>query len=318
MSSSQFSNQNIAIVDLGTNTFHLLITKILPGHSFSIIERLQIPVKIGEGMKNNKISEEAITRGLEAIQEIKELMDGYEIAKIKAVGTSALRSSINAKDFLKKANKILGSEIEVISGDREATLIYYGVRWAVGMWEEPAMIIDIGGGSVEFIIANKYKIFWKQSFDVGASRLIQKFPHPFPINEALKTEIENYLRRQLKPLFEICKKYKLHALIGASGSFETYTLLEIHYFLFLDIDRLPLMHPIQMDNYAEIRDMILGATKEQLYGMKGMAAFRIEMMVVSTILKDLILRETGINKLYYSDYALKEGVLWETLKETND
>ncbi|MFA6945692.1 MAG: exopolyphosphatase, partial [Pedobacter sp.] len=107
----------------------------------------------------------------------------YHVKQIRAVATSALRTASNGEEFLAKVSSETGIEAEIIGGDREAALIYQGVHGAINMTEEKCLIMDIGGGSVEFIICNKEKIFWKMSYDIGVARLIEHFFNSDPISE---------------------------------------------------------------------------------------------------------------------------------------
>jgi len=115
--------------------------------------------------------------------------------------------------------------------------------------ESPSLIVDIGDGIVEFIIANKDQIYWKQSFEIGAARLIERFPHNFLIQQSERESIERYQEETLQTLFEQIHQYLPNSIIGASGFFETYTSLELKYFLDIQPYQLPIVHPIQPSNF---------------------------------------------------------------------
>jgi len=310
------NNRKIAIIDFGTNTFHLLMATILNKEDFIIDETLQIPVKLGEGGINNRfITRRAYQRGIEATQKIADKIQESKITQIRAVGTSMMRNATNSIEFKSDLEDIIGTEIEVINGNREAQLIYYGVRWAVGLWNEPAVIVDIGGGSVEFIIADSMKIYWKKSFEIGAARLIEMFPHNFPVEQESIEDIRAYLNSTLQEVISKLKEYDVKYLVGSSGSFETYTQIEINEYLDIHFDELPLMHPINLSHFEAIKNRILTGTKEEVSKIPGMAAFRVNMIVVSTLLTDYLLKEGDIENLYYSDYAVKQGLLWEYIQK---
>src|ERR1035437_880171 len=166
----------IAIIDLGTNTFNIFIAEILPDKTFQKLYKSKISVKLGEGgINKNHIEEKPFTRGIRALKKHKRTIERLGAEKILAFATAAIRGATNGKDFILAAKKMTGIDVHIISGEREAELIYYGVRSAVKMNHMPSLIMDIGGGSTEFIIANKNEIFWKQSFLLGVARLIEKF-----------------------------------------------------------------------------------------------------------------------------------------------
>ncbi len=308
-----------AIVDLGTNTFHVLIAAKAGNNETNILLTKKIPVKIGEGgINQGYISPQAFERGLEACKAFETLIRDYGANHVKVLGTSAIRNASNSSEFVDSIEAIFNTSIQIIDGDKEAELIYYGVRWAIGMWNNPSLIMDIGGGSVEFIIANQHQIYWKASFEVGAARLIEKFPHHFPIQEEEQQAIEHYLDKYLGPLFDEIQHYQIKSIIGASGSFETYTSIELQTFLGTNADPLPTMHRFGKANFEQIRSMIFNSNKEDLEQMPGMQSFRVDMINAATTLIDLILTKTGIDHIYYSGYAVKEGILWELVNENKD
>ena len=161
-----------AIIDLGTNTFHLLIAEVRNG-LINEYFKLQIPVKLGKGgIGDNLITEDAFKRGLTALSEFRKYIDQFEIKEVHAFATSAVRSAKNGDEFIFKAKKYYQIEINAICGDDEAALIYEGVKHSFNLPEENILVMDIGGGSVEFIIGQKEDIFWKHSFNIGAARLV--------------------------------------------------------------------------------------------------------------------------------------------------
>src|SRR6478609_408551 len=140
-----------AIIDLGTNTFHLLIAEVING---IIVEhkKLQIPVKIGEGGINKKtIAPPAFHRGLDALNVFRKTLNEFGIGAVIAHGTSAIRDAQNGGDFITEAHKQVNIQITMLSGEEEAELIYNGVKHAFPLPENNVLVMDIGGGSVEFV-----------------------------------------------------------------------------------------------------------------------------------------------------------------------
>ena len=197
----------LAIIDCGTNTFHLLIVEAKANGKFKIIFKTKAVVKLGEaGITKRFISAAPFERGLSALKSFAVKIKEYQAEQIYAFATAALRKAKNGKEFIALAEKQTRIKIELISGSREAELIYYGVREAVNMQEQTSLIVDIGGGSTEFIIANQRKIFWKHSYELGAALLLEKFKPSDPITESELGEIHTYLQQTLVPLFTACKK----------------------------------------------------------------------------------------------------------------
>ena len=309
----------IAIIDLGTNTFHLLIATYTSPDDFQILNREQVPVKIGEGgINEGHLTAEAYQRGMQTLQDLKAIMEHYQVENTRILATSALRNADNAMDFLRDTEALFRSRVEIIDGDEEATLIYKGVRLAVGLWANPSLILDIGGGSVEFIIGDQQQLYWKKSLEIGAARLIARFPHDFPMTNEQRQEIRDYLEQALNPLFTALTPYNLTTLVGASGFFETFINLDRHQRSENPDPEYPLYYDLCFESFNQLKTRILNSTKDELYNMPGMEAFRVEMMGVSTLLVELLLEKTGIEKIFYSNYAMKEGVLAEQLAIDNE
>jgi len=304
----------IAIIDLGTNTFNILLVQVSDDKTCKPIYQTKMPVKLGEGGINSGfIAEIPFQRGIDALIKYNQIISDYKIDKVLAFATSAIRSASNGNDFVKVAKEKAGIEISVISGDREAELIYYGVRSAVSMTNETSLIIDIGGGSTEFIIGNKEKIFWKQSFLLGAARLLEMFNPSDPIKEDEIEVVKGYLRKELKPLFDAVNKYPIQELIGSSGSFDSLAEMIAHRFYTPDILDNKTEYEFKLNDCIAIYDLILKSTKAERLAMKGLVQMRVDMMVISSILVHFVVAEFEIQKMRLSTYSLKEGVLYEFL-----
>ncbi len=304
----------IAIIDLGTNTFNILIVKINHAKSFAHLYQSKISVKLGEGgINKNYIEPLPFERGIEALKTYKETMERFYVEKVYAFATSAIRSASNGKEFLAKAKEETGIDVTMISGDKEAELIYYGVRNAVKLTEETSLIIDIGGGSTEFIIANKKEIFWKQSFLLGAARLLEMFNPSDRITDIEHKAIVNYLSGELKPLLEAVKKYPITELIGSSGSFDSLAEMIVHKFYTPKILKNKTEYVFEINDFKHIYEMIIKSNKEERLNMKGLIEMRVDMIVISSIIVDFIIESFSITKMRLSTYALKEGMLDEIM-----
>lgn len=305
----------IAVIDLGTNTFNLLIVKVNSDKSYSPIFQTKTSVKLAEGgMNNGFIADAAFNRGIEAFKAHVASIKKYKADKIYALATSAIRSTTNGLAFVEKAKNETGIDIQIISGDREAELIYYGVRSAVEMTNDASLIIDIGGGSTEFVIANKNQIFWKQSFLLGAARLLEMFPSSDPIIDSEIEVFTNHLTKELQPLFEAIKKYPVKELLGSSGSFDSLAEMIAHRFYTPEILDDKTEFTFDLEQCEEMYNCILKSTNAERLKMKGLIAMRVDMIVVSSIIVNFVIRSFKIEKMRLSTYSLKEGVLHEVLK----
>ncbi len=305
----------IAILDLGTNTFHCLIARVENDGSVKKLFKRKIAVKLGQGGINKKIiTEDAAARGLRALGEFWNELKKYNPDHTEIIGTAAFREASNAADFIAEAKKITGTEIRVISGEKEAELIYMGVRKAVELGKENSLIMDIGGGSTEFIIANEEKIFWRQSFMLGAGLMLEHFIPSDPIKESEIIGIEQYLKENLLPLFHALKEYKPEALIGSSGSFDTFAEIIAHRYFTPALLKGKTTFDFDMNQFGEIYRQLLESTHATRLRTKGLIPMRADMIVIAGIFVNFIMRESGIKKMRLSTYALKEGLLWRTIE----
>jgi exopolyphosphatase/guanosine-5'-triphosphate,3'-diphosphate pyrophosphatase len=239
----------------------------------------------------------------------------HNVEKTYAFATSAIRSARNGDQFVKLAKQRCGIDVEIINGEREAELIYYGVKQAVRLTEEKVLILDIGGGSNEFIIADKDTISWKKSYPLGVARLLSKFKPSDPISIEEIEFISNYLEERLSDLFEEFKKHKITTLIGASGSFETITSMiradDPNFESGTSLS--PESNLIDLTDFENLYQKLINSTLKERKQMKGLESMRLEMIVVATLVVKFILQKLKLREMIQSNFALKEGVVYELL-----
>lgn len=302
----------LAVLDLGTNTFHLLIVERDATGRPRVLAKYKIYVKLAEE-SIGRIGEAAFARGLAALRTFKAELDanGVPPANTRAVGTAALRTAENAPEFLEQAAETLAIRPEIIPGDREAALIHKGVRQAVPF---PAgrrvLIMDIGGGSVEFIIADREQVFWQKSFPVGVAVLWRKFHHHDPIASEEVQNIENHLKTTLADLWQALAQFPCPTLVGASGTFDVIDL-----FLLDPAEKPALYGYIPAMDFYPLYKILLRSTLAERRAMPNMPEERAEMLVAALVLIRLVLEKAGIGEIYTSVYAMKEGLLAEMLNQ---
>lgn len=306
----------ISVIDLGTNTFNLLIVETNGDQPYKIIYNNKLPVKLGKsGIDKKEIRPDAITRGLNAIERHLQTIREYNAERIFAFATSAVRSARNGEQFVKMIRQRFDLEVEIINGDREAELIYYGVKQAVKLGSEKVLILDIGGGSNEFIIADQENIYWKKSYPLGIARLLAKFKPSDPISIEEIEFISNYLEERLSDLFEEFKKHKINTLIGASGSFETIVAMiradDPNFES--ETGTVPESVNIDLTDFENLYQKLINSTLKERKQMKGLESMRLEMIVVATLIVKFILQKLKLQLLMQSNFALKEGVIYELL-----
>lgn len=308
--------KRVTILDLGTNTFHLLIADIGAGKLPAMIFQETIAVKLGEGgITEGRIIKSAFKRGITALKKFKDTIQHYRSDQVKAVATSAIRSATNGAEFIEKVKSETGISLEVINGDQEAELIYRGVSAGVKMDNDITLIMDIGGGSVEFIICNDQQIFWKKSYPIGAARLMALFHHSDPISEKDTEALHHYLEHSLTDLEQQLTLYKPAMLIGSAGAFETFAELADPKF-HLEANTFEKSEfIIELEQFRKIAYKLLKSTHKEREQMPAIIPVRVDMIIVATLLTKYILDRTSVKSLKLSTYSLKEGILFDLLKE---
>jgi len=302
-------HSKLGVIDIGTNTFHLLIVNWdTQKDTFSQILRKRVFVKLGTA-NLGFIDAKAYQRGLVTLKEFKILLLENNCEKYFAFGTSAIRNASNADLFCQDVMETTGIEIQKISGNREAELIYKGIQLSFPFDNTPSMIMDIGGGSVEFIIANQERVFYAASFKIGVGVLSKKFHTIDPIPSDKIASLKEFLNNELAPL---CEKLKVHMpqiLIGASGTFDVLESI---------LPRHPLSSTaniLDTSNLLAFSIDVMAKTIEQRKKIEGIPDTRADLIVVALILINFVLEKHTFDQLVVSKYSMKEGMLSEMMNE---
>lgn len=296
-------------MDLGTNTFHLLIVE---GdlHNYHEIVHITEAVKLGEGgINKGHILPEAFQRGVNTMQRFHELIEANNATNVRAIATSALRSASNGKDFIKEVEAQTRIAIEIINGEQEAGFIYNGVKLSGCLSAKNSLIMDIGGGSVEFILGNTDNIIWKQSFEVGAARLMDRFHHTDPIPPASIEALNLYLEDSLNDLFIATADAEIDTLVGSSGSFETFAgLIETEKAKPFDLKSIQ-HYDFDEEDLLTITNKLIFSIHKERAGNPGIIPVRVDMIVAASLVTRFIMHALDIHKVSMCTNSLKEGVL---------
>ncbi|MDN3546878.1 Ppx/GppA phosphatase family protein [Mucilaginibacter aquaedulcis] len=306
-------SKRVAVMDLGTNTFHLLIAEGTVNDYHEIIHYHEA-VKLGEGgINKGYIIPEAFERGLNTMQTFQEQINTHQVQAVRAIATSALRSASNGADFIDQVKNKAGISIEIINGEQEAGFIYEGVKISGCLSAKNSLIMDIGGGSVEFILGNAEHIIWKQSFEIGAARLMDLFHRTDPIPPASIEALDLYLEDHLADLFKAVSGYHVDTLIGSSGAFETFAELA-------EIEKGHSFNLKTTKNYSfDHNELLIETNKlvqsshQQRAGNKSIIPVRVDMIVVASLITRFIVQKLSITNVLMCSNSLKEGVLAEML-----
>jgi exopolyphosphatase/guanosine-5'-triphosphate,3'-diphosphate pyrophosphatase len=286
---------------MGTNTFNLLIARVINGRIEQLLSTKEgVALGMG-GITKNSITIEAEQRAMECLKKYKHYCQKWEVEHLHLVGTSSVRNATNANTFIEKVEKLMNEKVNVIDGKEEARYIYKGVAYSYD-FSVPATIMDIGGGSTEFIFANQKGIDKIESFEIGVSRAFQLFGQPQQLDKSTVQNIEKYFEENAG---EFLQRIHCSTLIGASGSFES--LYEI-------IHKLPF--PKSLDtievNIQQLQDVLnqmLFSSETEREKNTYILPIRRKMMHITAVKIAWVIRKLNTKRLFISPCSIKEGVL---------
>lgn len=297
-----------AAIDIGTNSMRLLLAEL---EGIKIVDRKKEinTTRIGQSVdQEGIISQEGIERNLEAFEAFVQKAKEYGAEAIFAIATSAVRDAKNGKEFVQAAFEKTGVEIQVISGKKEAEIGYKGVLMGLRDTTLETMVIDIGGGSTEFILGSGENLKEIISEDVGAVRMTERVGEDeAKLHQAIETTIENTLQR--------LKGKELQQLIGIGGTITSLGALH---------QQLEPYDPEKVHNYSlkiedieDIKNQLLQLTLEERKKLKGLHPKRADIIIAGVMILLVIMKKLGIPKITVSEYDNLEGLLYHQLQSTN-
>lgn len=305
----------LAAVDIGTNSFHLVIAEVEgTSGNFKILGREKEIVRLGTGSTDMKyLSEEAITRGINTLKRFKGLADSAG-APLRAIATSAVREAKNQIEFIKRANDEAGVKVEIASGFEEARFIYLGILQALPVFDKRILLIDIGGGSTEFLIGERREVFYDNSLKLGAIRLTQRFFNSDRIEGKAVKDCRKFIRGTMNPVTRQIKNYSFDTAIGSSG-----TIVNIANIIRVKKTgepegRLNNFTFTKDELYETVEKLTEAKTEKQRLKIPGLDASRADIITAGALILEQIFKELKIKQLTVSDYALREGMILDTIE----
>jgi exopolyphosphatase / guanosine-5'-triphosphate,3'-diphosphate pyrophosphatase len=309
-------SKNYAAVDIGTNSFHLIIAKINQDGSLIVIDREREVIRLGshKGEGLSLISPDEIEKGISVLSRFKRLAGMYN-AEIHAVATSAVREANNRSEFIKKVFEQTGIEIEIIDGKTEAGYIYKGVRKALPYKDKKLLCVDIGGGSTEIILGYNEKIIFGESIKVGAVRLSKKFFPGFILTNDGIVNCNKFIEEQIKDNKQINFSEKFDLAVGASG-----TILAVAGMIQYKKSKEKIKSPngiiFTKAELEEVTDEIFKRkTPEQRVNIEGMEYKRADIIPAGLLVLNKIFELFKIKEMAISEFALREGVVLNMLEK---
>ncbi len=305
--------KRIAALDLGTNSFHVVLVDIYPDGSFRTVDKLKEMVILAEKGMGNRLSDGAMERGLAALKKIKILCDSQGVERILAYATSAIREAENGGKFIQRMIDEVGIKALAISGKMEARLIGHAVRHSVSIGAEPVLMVDIGGGSVEFIVANNEEFFYSTSKKIGVARMAALFVDNDPITKEEIKKLRDHFQKELKDVAEVLKDYDVKTIIGSSGTMENIAAMVA--------DRNSLTASMTLNElqfsakeFKKFNKSFLKLNRDQRLKEEGLEEKRVDIINPGMVLLDYLIRTFDIEQVKISESALREGMVLHYIK----
>ncbi|MHB1766803.1 MAG: Ppx/GppA phosphatase family protein [Phycisphaerae bacterium] len=299
----------IAAIDIGTNSLHMVIVEVTATMGFKVLSSEKELTQLGrESLVRHILPRPAMTHTLGVLSRYMRVAQSLECDRVLAFATSAVRESVNGGDFVLMAKTQLGLDIRVISSQEESRLIYLAVRQAVGMEEGPALIIDIGGGSAEFIVGTPEKALLLESRKLGASRLTQQYIQHDPPTRGELRELNKHIHTTLKGLISRIRSLHAAKFIGTSGTLENLAAMcveqhEQH------VARHRVNSEMRYEDFEIIYRRLIRSTMKERLKMPGLDPGRAAQIIAGAELVNYLFEQLNIPIIEISDRAMREGMI---------
>lgn len=300
---------NLAAIDIGTNSIHMVIVKVTSGQSYEVLVQEKEMVKLGVGVFANKIlSQRAFDAGIETISRYVQLADEYGVEHIITAATSATREAKNGREFLDRLIQDSGLHPQMISGKEEARLIFLAVRKSIDLKKQNAMVIDIGGGSTEVVIGNKDEILFKNSLKLGVLRLLDWVGNEGPLNKTKQTTLRKYIREIALKTMEEASLAGFSKVIGTSGTIRALgeAALEM-----TDVNIVNSVNAevVKVKDLEKIVEKLLELPANRRTEVKGINENRVDAIHLGGMLILELLHLSGASEITLSDASLRDGLI---------
>lgn len=303
----------IGVIDIGTNSVHMLMAEIMPNYTFEVIGREKEMIRLGDGtLSSGRLNADKMSLGLETLKKFKFLAQNKGVQRIEAVATSAIREAKNGGRFIERVRRQTGIDVHVITGEEEGRLIYLGVKHSVPLSSEPTLIIDIGGGSVEIMVVTPEKILFLTSLKIGAARLYELFLKK-PKSKAFQ-KMEKYVRIQLQEVCQSIQEIGFHQVIGTSGTLNNLGAMA-HYLEAepeMSIGRKALL---TRKDLGVLYEKLQDSSAEERLDWKGLDPRRSNLILGGVGAAWVLFQELGIQEMQLCDQAIREGMVYRYIQD---
>jgi exopolyphosphatase/guanosine-5'-triphosphate,3'-diphosphate pyrophosphatase len=298
----------LAAIDIGTNSVHMIVVRVRPDFSFEVVDREKEMVRLGAGgLDGRKLTPESMNAALQALSKFARLAQSHQVDEVLAVATSATREAENGGAFLRTIERKTGIRPRVITGTEEARLIHLAAVYGVDT-PKPAVVIDIGGGSVEITLGSGREVKFARSFKIGVIRLTERFVAADPISRRDERKMVKFIGEQVDRYIGHVVKEGFDRLIGTSG-----TILSLGT-VATAMERGTLPEEVRnlrvsAKSLKRLRKSVTRLSIEERLALPGLDPRRADLVTAGAVLLDALIGKLGAKEITLCDLALREGLV---------
>ncbi|HVT10484.1 MAG TPA: Ppx/GppA phosphatase family protein [Polyangia bacterium] len=293
----------IAALDVGSNSFHLMVADVETGGRINVLDRAKEMVRLGDStLHKGVIAPEVFRRGLDALKALRRIADRHKVDALVAVATSAVREAQNGGEFVRAARDEAGIDIRVIRGDEEARLIYLGARGSLDLGKRRVALFDLGGGSLEIVLADAQELYYTSSLKLGVIRLTESFPCSDPPTPRERAHLADRVRAVLEPVISRVRAMGFDYVAFTSGTASALAGL-------LRAENGGNKSAIALADLTALEQKLGNATITARGRMPGLDARRADTIYAGAVVFRTALELAGAEEATLCETALREGIV---------
>lgn len=304
---------DLGVLDVGTNSIQLLMTRLRGGRFFEVLGRAREMTRLGDGsLKSGRLSAEKIEQGVAAVKRFARLARGRQITRLIGIATAAVREAANGAEFTERIRQECEVDVRTISGDEEARLIYLAARHSMDLSGMPSLIVDIGGGSVELVVGTDQRLLWSCSLKLGAARLRDLFLSRWPPDRADHDRVHQHVWEALSPVLPALRRLPVRQVIGTSGTIRSLAILAGG--MRFEEDSANVQgRRVQVRSLRKLHRRLASADSGDLARLRDIDPQRRDQLLTGACVLLEILEDTSVEELSLCDKGVLEGVVLDVM-----
>jgi len=307
----------LAAIDIGTNSIHMIVVRVRPDMSFEVVDSEKTMVRLGAGgLEGRRLTADAVDAGLAALVRFKKLAVARQCDEILAAATSAVREARNGGEFLARVEEVTGIRADVIAGGEEARLIHHAAVYGVDVGGGLAVVIDIGGGSVEITLGTGSEVREARSFKLGVIRLTERFVKSDPLSERDEARLVDHVLEEAGAYCDRLRESGFDRAIGTSGTILSLGVMAVAQAgggVPTDVRNLR----VPAKQIRRVRKDLVTSNLSERQALPGMDAGRADLNVAGAVLLDTLLKRLGVEDLTLCHLALREGLVIDYIRRNS-